>query len=232
MSWHEATVQKQVSFLGHGNISYSWGETVLLPNRLWSAVVQFRGFYRDSVDVWVLLSNLQLRNRELLVFYISIHFFNTGFASLPHALFTLASWACCISSTLCALANWSIFSKAFNLPRKDFWEGSSGLFSGGSRFLIGLSIRPLVARGTKLGFSAMGGGRGLLMLGEFWIWWCSKLAGLLAFGSCGWLKCPCAASPWSSGFTWEKNAPCITVCKALAKSHGPFFWDKIRTFSH
>lgn len=69
----EWVVSKQVSFLGHGNISYSWGEIVILPNRLWSAVVQFRGFYWDSIDVWVLLSNLQLTNRVLIVFHISIH---------------------------------------------------------------------------------------------------------------------------------------------------------------
>lgn len=89
--------------------------------------------------------------------------------SLSHMLITLASWACCISRTLCALANWSIFSKAFSLPRKDFWEGSSGLRSGRSRSLIGLSIRPLVARGTEVGFSATGGGRGLVILGGFWM---------------------------------------------------------------
>lgn len=130
-------------------------------------------------------------------------------------ILTLASWACCSSITLCALANWSIFSKAFSLPRKDLCEGSSGLGSGGSRSLMGLSIRTLGALGTEVGFSTLGGGTGFVMLGEFWTWWCSMFSGLLAFGSRGWLKCPCGDSPWASGFTWVINEHCFRVSKIL-----------------
>lgn len=83
-------------------------------------------------------------------------------AFFTYLLITLAFWASCSSTILCARATWSIFSKALTLPMKDFWDGSSGLLSGGSWSLRGgLSAWPLEARDMKEGFRAVTGGGSL-----------------------------------------------------------------------
>lgn len=96
---------------------------------------------------------------------------------LMNSSLTLAFWASCSSCILCALALWSIFSKAFTFPSTDFtagsWTLSSGASSSGGWLLGGGGLAALV----KEGFSATGGGW-VFPPWESWLLGWSLLAGL------------------------------------------------------